>query len=847
MIGSRISKIAVSDAGRAIEYRADVAIEEVSGAEDYMARGDAPRHWTGSGAAAARLEDPMDLDQCELINAARDPITGDRLGRFTPQTGALEFSIAPPKSVSVLAALTAAMSDEQINRVIDDALKAAADAAVATAEDLGGHLSRSHTGVGADRRMVWLRTDGLIGSVFAHETNHRGDMQKHRHVVIANRVCRTDGQWASIDTQAVFAAKGAMVAVAGAVFNQHLVEQLGVVLTDEGEIAGVPDDLIKLFSSRNSEVQSALAEWVQQQEAKGETLSKRQKLDAAERFATTTRSGPQDPVQETTSQRLDRWLTEASAKLGVEPDEINLGPSADEVASQQQRLQSWAWPPSGSFTAPVADARDQLYVVMANKAVWRRRQLLSQAAKVVPPGADHRWVSWLCDDTLNRAVTIIEPVLPPGAPMEQTVDPNATVYQAPSVWHAEREILAAAAAGLDTVCAVADSYDGWAENLSEDQEAAVNHICSTGDTISTVVGAAGTGKTTMMKAAAARWTRAGYKVTGITVAAQAGEILRKEAGLAESRTVAGILRGRAGPPPPGVWIVDEAGMVSTVDLAAVVAAAAKSGSKIALIGDPKQLPAINAGGMFRLLTERHAAVELDTGWRFAEDWEYANSRLLAQGDHTAIDTLNDNGRVHAAANWTDIVANVVKHHRHALRSDQTFLATAHTRAHVHTLNMALRHNLELGPELLRLQRSDLNVETPIATGDIIITGRNDPNLTDSRGDTVLNGARWRVLGRDRNHLHVERLDSPGITAALPAEYVLGANEDGRPWIEHALATTIHRSQGQTVDHSVAVAAAGANRSQLYVQTTRGRHENHVIVPGADDPNQALAVLRTALD
>ncbi len=468
-------------------------------------------------------------------------------------------------------------------------------------------------------------------------------------------------------------------------------------------------------------------------------------------------------------------------------------------------------------------------------------------ATLIEEGADHRWVSWLCDDTLNRAVTIIEPVLPPGAPMEQTVDPNATVYQAPSVWHAEREILAAAAAGLDTVCAVADSYDGWAENLSEDQEAAVNHICSTGDTISTVVGAAGTGKTTMMKAAAARWTRAGYKVTGITVAAQAGEILRKEAGLAESRTVAGILRGRAGPPPPGVWIVDEAGMVSTVDLAAVVAAAAKSGSKIALIGDPKQLPAINAGGMFRLLTERHAAVELDTGWRFAEDWEYANSRLLAQGDHTAIDTLNDNGRVHAAANWTDIVANVVKHHRHALRSDQTFLATAHTRAHVHTLNMALRHNLELGPELLRLQRSDLNVETPIATGDIIITGRNDPNLTDSRGDTVLNGARWRVLGRDRNHLHVERLDSPGITAALPAEYVLGANEDGRPWIEHALATTIHRSQGQTVDHSVAVAAAGANRSQLYVQTTRGRHENHVIVPGADDPNQALAVLRTALD
>ena len=108
-----------------------------------------------------------------------------------------------------------------------------------------------------------------------------------------------------------------------------------------------------------------------------------------------------------------------------------------------------------------------------------------------------------------------------------------------------------------------------------------------------------------------------------------------------------------------------------------------------------------------------------------------------------------------------------------------------------------------------------------------------------------NSARWRVLGLHREHLHVERLDAPGVTALLPEEYIHGANPDGRPWIEHANATTVHRAQGQTVDH--AVAAAGANRSQLYVQATRGRHANHVIVAGAGDHSQALAVLRTALD
>ena len=694
--------------------------------------------------------------------------------------------------------------------------------------------------------------------MYAHETNHNGDPQKHRHIAIANRVCRADGQWASMDTQAAFRAKGAMVAVADAVFNQHLVEQLGVVLTAEGEIAGVPDDLITLFSSRHDQVQSALAEWVQRHEAKGQALSDRQKVDAAERFATTTRSGPQDVDQETASQRLDRWLAEASAALGVEPGDINLAPSADAVTAQRERLESWAWPPSGSFTAAVADARDQLDAVMASKAVWRRRQLLSQAAKLVPPGADARWGHWLCDDALNRAVTIIKkPVLPPGTPMEQTVDPNTEVYQAEEVWHAENAILPAAENGISAGYAVAKTYQGWAEGLSEDQQAAVDRVCSSGDTISTVVGAAGTGKTTMMRASAARWCRAGYTVTGVTVAAQAGEILRDQADLAESRTVAGILRGSLGPPPAGVWIIDEAGMVSIVDLAAIVAAAAESGSKIVMVGDPKQLPAIDAGGMFRLLTERLDTSELDTGWRFTESWEFANSLLLSDGNHAAIDTLNKHGRVHAAADWTNTVAKVVEHHRHALRSDQTFIATAHTRAQVHTLNMELRQNLELGPELLTLNRTDLNVETPIvetpivetpiATGEIIITGRNDHNLTDSQGKTVKNGARWRVLGLHRNHLHVERLNAPGVTALLPQRYIHGANPDGRPWIEHATATTIHRAQGHTFDHSVAVAAAGANRSQLYVQATRGRNSNHLIVARVNDHSQALAVLHTALD
>ena len=846
MIGSRINKIAVSDAGRAIEYRADYAEAVASGIEDYLARGLAPSFWCGSGAASARLAGPVELEAAKLLFAARDPITGSPLGRFTPQTGALELSIAPPKSVSVLAALAAALGDVRVNRIIDEALDAAAAAAVATAEDLGAHRTRSHTGSGPDRRMVWHHSDGLIAAVYAHETNHNGDPQKHRHIAIANRVCRADGHWASIDTRALFGAKGAMVAVAGAVFNQRLVEQLGATLDEAGEIAGVPLELVELFSSRHDEIQSALAEWAQRHEDGGHALSANQIKDAAERFATTTRSGPK-VEHETPEQRWGRWLAEACAALGVGPGDIDLSAPPDAVASQRYRLAAWAWPPDGAPPAAVQEARAALDEIMAGRAVWRRRQVLTEAAKLVPAGADARWAHWLCDDATARSVTIIEvPPLPPDAPLGETVDPNAAVYQSPAVWHAEHEIMAAADAGADTACAVAAGFDGWDANLSGDQAAAVEDVCSSGDTISVVVGAAGTGKTTMMRAAAARWADAGYKVTGVAVAARAGAILRDEAGLDESRTVAGMLRGKAGPPPPGVWIIDEAGMVSTIDLAAVIEAAARTGSKVVMVGDPRQLPAIGAGGMYRLLAERHGAAQLDTGWRFSQEWEFPNSKRLAVGDHAAIDTLSARGRVHDVPDWAHTVAHVSAHHEFALQTGQTFVATARTRAEVHALNIALRGQLDLGPELVRLHRGDRDAATPIAAGDIIVTGRNSPGLTDSAGEPVLNGDRWRVLGLQRDQLHVERLDAPAITAQLPADYLQGANPDGRPWVEHAIATTVHRAQGVTVDHSVAVANAGSTRNQLNVQATRGRNANHLIVTAHDHPD-ALAVLYGALD
>ena len=70
-----------------------------------------------------------------------------------------------------------------------------------------------------------------------------------------------------------------------------------------------------------------------------------------------------------------------------------------------------------------------------------------------------------------------------------------------------------------------------------------------------------------------------------------------------------------------VVVVDEAGMVGTRTLGRLVEVARESGAKLVLVGDPRQLPEIEAGGAFGALATRLGAVELTENRRQNERWE----------------------------------------------------------------------------------------------------------------------------------------------------------------------------------------------------------------------------------
>ena len=156
-----------------------------------------------------------------------------------------------------------------------------------------------------------------------------------------------------------------------------------------------------------------------------------------------------------------------------------------------------------------------------------------------------------------------------------------------------------------------------------------------------------------MGAAAEAWTRSGIPVRGLAVSAAAAGVLTAEAGIATD-TIAKFLYQHDRPEGPSahwrlrrgeVVVLDEAAMVASADLARVVTLAEKARAKVVLVGDHRQLGAVEAGGLFRLLATETNAAELTGVRRFSAEWERAASLRLRAGDKSVVEQYLAQGRV----------------------------------------------------------------------------------------------------------------------------------------------------------------------------------------------------------
>lgn len=374
--------------------------------------------------------------------------------------------------------------------------------------------------------------------------------------------------------------------------------------------------------------------------------------------------------------------------------------------------------------------------------------------------------------------------------------------------------------------------------LSDEQRQAIEHITGP-ERISAVVGFAGAGKSTMLAAAREAWEAQGYQVHGAALSGKAAEGLEESSGI-ESRTLASWSRGwereRNQLSRGDVFVIDEAGMVGSRQLAGFIGEAEQRGAKIVLVGDHEQLQAIGAGAPFRAIAEQIGHAELSDIRRQREDWQREASVSFAT--HRTAEGLaayREHGDIHLAADGDEARAEIVRDYladRDA-RPDGSRVAMAHRRADVRAINAAIRTELQDRGALPRMaEAGDLGAEGPVsreqeqprafsyqtdngqrefAEGDRIVFLQNDPDLG------VKNGMLGTVMTVEQDAIQVQ-LD--GKSAEDPRAVTVPMNSYQS--VDHGYATTIHKNQGATVDHAFVMVSGTMDRHLTYVAMTRHR-------------------------
>lgn len=389
-----------------------------------------------------------------------------------------------------------------------------------------------------------------------------------------------------------------------------------------------------------------------------------------------------------------------------------------------------------------------------------------------------------------------------------------------------------------------------AARLSDEQRAAIKHITGP-ERIAAVVGYAGAGKSTMLAAAREAWEAQGYQVHGAALSGKAAEGLEESSGI-QSRTLASwdmswqndrrmLNRG-------DVFVIDEAGMVGSRQLARFVSEAEARGAKIVLVGDHEQLQAIGAGAPFRAITEEIGYAELSQIRRQRVEWQRDAS--VAFATHRTAEGLSayrDRGNISFAETGEDARGQIVRDYLADAqeRPDGTRIAMAHRRADVRAINDAIRaelrarsnvpgdgHGLSEGwlargalGEGFIFQTNDGKRE--FAPGDRIVFLENNRDLGVKNG--MLGTVEHVEVGRlGAGPRIVAQLDGPGGAEGCSVSVPM----DDYQAVDHGYATTIHKNQGATVDRAYVLASGTMDRHLTYVAMTR--HRDGVQLYGSQD-------------
>jgi Ti-type conjugative transfer relaxase TraA len=738
--------------------------EVLDGAEDYYRHaGEAPGRWIGSGVLSIGLAEDVTDEQLRTVLSGADPATGDSVRSTTASLPGLDLTLSAPKSVSLVWGL----GDHDTARNVVECHERAVDAAITFLERHACQVRRGHAGAET------AAGGGFIAAAFRHRTSRLGDPALHTHVLVANMTEGPDGRWTALDARPLYQHARPAGFIYQAVLRLELARTLGLLFeeVDQGhaDVAGIPTDMRREFSGRRRQILAQL-------ERHGAASAK-----AAQAATLDTRTAKSEHVPEDELRR--RWSDRAE-RFGVPIDRL---PTL--------------------VRSPVIDQTDDdmaARVTEAN-ATFQRRDVVRVIAQAATQGAG-------LDDMEARADAFLM--------SEHAVTVSVARWTTPEMLAIERRTAEVALAGLGAGHAVVapelvEEAIASRPSLGADQARAVRSITGPGDSVSVVIGPAGTGKTFALDAARDAWAASGQRVVGVALAARAAAQLQLGAGIPSQtadRLLVALAGGKRRLDERTVLVVDEAGMLGTRRLATLIAEADAAKAKVVLVGDPKQLPEIDAGGLFASLANRLGYAEVTRNRRQRDVQERAAAHELRHGQvERAMTRLERNGNVHTADNADLLRDGLVGDWYAARLTGQDVAMVAGHRSAVADLNERAREVLraegQLGPDVLAA--GDLT----FAVGDEVLAHKNRYDLG------LLNGDRGVVRGADNDRMLLDLED--GRQVEVPIDYV----DDGH--LTHGYATTVHKAQGTTCDRALVLGDDTFTIELGYTSLTRGRDHNQL--------------------
>jgi conjugative relaxase-like TrwC/TraI family protein len=807
-----VADIAKLTVGREEYYTREMATDH----EQYLSgHGESPGRWYGAGATSLGLQGEASVAGFQAMFEGRHPTSGELLGRPHGRNAVPAFDVVlrPTKSVSILYGV----GDPATGRAVLQAHHAGLGEAVGY---LDGHLGgrRGHGG------HEHVSGQGVLAVGFDHRTSRESDPLLHTHLVIANRVQGSDGRWTALDGRDLYRHRLAADAIYRATYQRELSRTLGVEWTaadshGNRELAGMPEELVRGFSKRAGQIDAELDRLV----ADGRERTPR----LVKWTVQATRKAKQHEAPDTL---YGRWRAEA-AERGHDPDTLirevtdrtpdrdqDRTVSADVAGRLLDRL---AGPDGLTATASTFARPDVLVALGAGLA-----------------GAGRTELEELTDRFLaERAVSVVA---------DRALEERR--WSTPDLLAVEQRLVTTATGRTGEQTAVV-SHEAVREALAahstagQDQQAMVRDVCQGGHGVAVVVGRPGTGKTFALGIIRHAWQLDGYRLlaaapTGIAAMSLHGE------GFEEVPTCDRLLGdldlGQEQLDARTVLVIDEAGMVGSRKFTRLLDYAQQAQAKVVLVGDDRQLAAIDAGGGFRALRLRLGASELTENRRQHQAWEREALELVRSGlVEEAVAAYQAHDRVVAADSKPAATLALLQDWWTAWQQadhdpSQEVIVLAARRAEVDRLNTACQELLaargRLGQERLQVE------DRQLAVGDRVVCGHN------AIGELgVANGSRGTITALDPHArtltLQFDGQDAKEVT--LPRFYLDGRRQGERNRrVDLAYATTGHRAQGLTRGRALVRLTGTEDVNWLYVQLSRARQDTRLYAVVGPEPQGA---------